>query len=205
MIQPFDVYKEFIALKLHFTDPDYDYLKYNGQTKIDENNFNLNANQLTCINLARKYETQINIKELFLSNMVAGKLEEWLPYYLTDAASDIRLRWVKGVGSLSYVVQEESKRIRKFLDDDKVKFAELFVCKDGQHPLLLKYYYAGVISLETLIAYALIFKFLPKWNREIKDPLMFPETYRMIKKYRPFLNYDIKDIQDRLKGIYITD
>jgi len=39
IMEPFDAYKKFQALKLHFTSDSYDYFKYNGSVKVNKISF----------------------------------------------------------------------------------------------------------------------------------------------------------------------
>ena len=33
-LDPFETYQQYLALKLHFTTDSYDYIKYNGKTRV---------------------------------------------------------------------------------------------------------------------------------------------------------------------------
>ena len=39
MIEPFEVYKLYLAVKLHFTKKDYDIIKYRGKVRIKEETY----------------------------------------------------------------------------------------------------------------------------------------------------------------------
>ena len=43
----FEVYKMYLALKQHFTKPDYDFWKYNGKIRANEKSFEQMKNHLT--------------------------------------------------------------------------------------------------------------------------------------------------------------
>jgi hypothetical protein len=33
------------------------------------------------------------------------------------------------------------------------------------------------------------------WNKKISDPVVWPEVYRKIKKYKPFVNFDQQKVK----------
>src|SRR5210317_1675326 len=62
----------------------------------------------------------------------------------------------------------------------------VFNCSKG-HPILLKKYLGGEISLETLVIFEKIFSFKNKFDKKLNDPIW--ETVSLkIQKYSPFLN-----------------
>ena len=96
--------------------------------------------------------------------------------------------------SLTYLFKEQSKEL---LSEKKLE--EVFNCSKG-HPLILKKYLGGDISLETLVIFEKIFSFGKKFNRKLKDPVW--ETVNMkMKKYIPFLNINVFQYKKILREI----
>ena len=62
----FEAYKEYIALKLHFTS-DYDYFKYNGKTNVTLHRFEERKDKYHYKRLAKKYEDS-TIREYFIAS-----------------------------------------------------------------------------------------------------------------------------------------
>jgi len=193
---PENVYEKYLAIKLHFSTENYDYFKYHGKTSASARSWDKRSDKLQFNKIAKNY-TSNEIEGLFVSNFVGGDTNAWPGHYSSPEAKETYLRWLKGIQSLNYVLKEESTRAKEFMDDDNLEFNKLMAVEEGQHPLLLRYFYAQEISLETLMIYASIFKFLPRWNKEINDNIVWPETYLLISKYRGFLELD----QDKLKKV----
>ena len=106
--------------------------------------------------------------------------------------------WKKKIQSLSYVFKEETE---KLFDDKKVD--EIFQCSKG-HPLILKNFLSGKISLETMVIYDRIFLFGKDYDKKLKDPV-WETVSRKIKKYNPFLNIDVQRYKSILKNVVLGD
>jgi len=75
----------------------------------------------------------------------------------------------------------------------------LFSCSKG-HPIILKRFLGGDISLETFVIYDRIFSFRKKFDKELKDPVW--ETVSLkLQKYSSFLNIDVFKFKKILRDI----
>ena len=84
------------------------------------------------------------------------------------------------------------------------EFDDLFLCKDGQHPILVEMYTCSEISRETLIGFDSIFSCFKKWNAQIEDPIVWPDIFQQCERYRPFLNIEQERFKTVLKEGFIT-
>jgi len=85
----------------------------------------------------------------------------------------------------------------KLLEDNKLE--ELFECGKG-HPIILKRFLGGDISLETFVIYDIIFSFSEKFDEKLLDPVW--ETVSLkIRKYKPFLNINVFNFKKILREI----
>ena len=77
--------------------------------------------------------------------------------------------------------------------------SKVFSCSKG-HPLLLKKYLGGEVSLETLSILEKIFSFQKNFDKKLDDPVW--ETVSMkLKKYLPFLNINVFQFKKILREI----
>ena len=105
--------------------------------------------------------------------------------------------WKKRNQSLSYIFKEEMEMI---LRDSSLDCALSF--KNG-HPIILKQYLGGNISIETMVILDRILGYRKEFNSNIQDPVW--ETVDMrIKKYSPFLNIDVFRYKKILKEIVLN-
>ena len=102
--------------------------------------------------------------------------------------------WVRRQQSISYLFKEESSRL---LEENELD--SLFECK-SVHPIILKRFLGGYISLETFVIYDIIFSFSEKFDEKLLDPVW--ETVSMkIRKYKPFLNINVFNFKKILREI----
>jgi hypothetical protein len=186
----FDIYVYYLALKRHFTS-NYDFFKYNGKVKANAMSFENRKDKFFFYKLSKKKEA----KDIILANMLANP-NAWAGELLDDKAESIYKEWIKRKQSLTY--QFKSDIIN--LDD---QFNDNFVVKDGQHPRLLKLYMMNDISLETLVMICDITKCLGHWEKNISDTIVFPDINKLVRKYRPFLDYDKQKMRKILLDKYI--
>ena len=79
------------------------------------------------------------------------------------------------------------------------KLEEVFNCSKG-HPIILKKYLGGEISLETLTILEKIFSFVKKFDSKLKDPVWESVSLK-IRKYLPFLNINVFNYKKILRDL----
>ena len=98
--------------------------------------------------------------------------------------------------TINYQPNQENQR---GVHDDICDIDNLFECKSG-HPIILKRFLGGDISLETFVIYDIIFSFSEKFDEKLLDPVW--ETVSMkIRKYKPFLNINVFNFEKILREI----
>ena len=96
--------------------------------------------------------------------------------------------------SLTYLFKEQSNEL---LSENELE--TLFNCTKG-HPLILKKFLSGSVSLETLTIFDKVFHFSKNFDKELDDPVW--ETVSLkLKKYSPFLNIDMFHYKKILRDI----
>ena len=197
-MMPFDTYKTYIALKNHFTQPNYDYQKYCGKIKASVQSFYKRKDRFWFEKLSRN-KTDKEIEDFFISNfvMASDPTNLWIGNIIRDGDRNYT-EWQRKIQSLSYVFKEETENL--FLEN---KFQEVFECKTG-HPKILKSFLSGKISLETLVICDRIFLFGKNFDKKLKDPIWEIVSLKM-KKYSPFLNIDVLRYRKILKEIVVGD
>ena len=175
----FEAYKEYVALKLHFTS-DYDYFKYNGKTSVTPKSFNDRKDKYLFKKLGRKYEETI-IKEYFVANFTANKL------WIGDMDLATYSLWQARIQSIEYVFQNETENLLTQVEKPDI----IFNCDKGNHPKLVKAYLGKKISLETLVIFEKLFHYRKRFDKEIKDAIIWPNVSKLIEKYEPFIEADL--------------
>ena len=195
---PVDAYRQYLALKNHFTKDSYDYHKYCGKSRATVQSFYKRKDRFWFEKVARQKSDQ-EIIEFFVANFVSCPDPEtlWIGEMIKEG-EERYTNWKKKIQSLSYVFKEETE---KLFDDKKVD--EIFQCSKG-HPLILKSFLSGKISLETIVIYDRIFLFGKDYDKKLQDPV-WQTVSRKIRKYNPFLNIDVFRYRKILKEIIFGD
>jgi hypothetical protein len=196
-MMPFDCYKQYLSLKNHFTKEKYDYHKYCGKSRATVQSFYKRKDRFWFEKLARGKGDK-EVIDFFVSNFITctdpNKL--WIGEMIREGENRYT-EWKKRTQSLSYVFKEEIEII--FSDQD---FDTVFVNKQG-HPILLKKYLGGDISIETLVILDKILGFKKNFDSELQDPVWESVSMRM-KKYSPFLNIDVFRYKKILKEVVLV-
>ena len=193
-VTPFETYQTYLSMKSHFTNKRYDFFKYGGKSRATMTSFNKRKDKYWFEKTSRKYSDQ-EITDFLLSNFVNTDTPQnlWIGEIINSGERKYA-DWMRRQQSLTYLFKEQSKEL---LSEKKLE--EVFNCSKG-HPLILKKYLGGDISLETLVIFEKIFSFGKKFNRKLKDPVW--ETVNMkMKKYIPFLNINVFQYKKILREI----
>lgn len=186
----FEAFCTFQAIKSHFTSK-YDYFKYNGKVSAKPISFETRNDKWYYHKLSKTE----NLIDFLVSNAIEDNIK-WVGDLMCEKGNSNYLAWLKRKESRSYLFKVELN----CLEDD---FKSNFQSKDGHHPPLYKKYRQGDLSIESLIILNDILKFIPKWNESITDTIVWPKTDFLIKKYRPFLKYDLTEYKKILKNYVI--
>ena len=185
MIDPFDSYKLYNALKLHFETDSYDAVKYNYKSNVTPNSFFKRKDKYFFAKLAKKYDK--NLKEFYISQF---KNTEKYIGDMMDAEAEKNYSEYKRI-------QESIHRVFSIdinkLDDDNngVPFDKLFESDEGQLPVVIKLWMQEEIQLETVVILNSILGFIPRESKKITDTIIWPDMKRLIEKYTPFVNFKV--------------
>jgi hypothetical protein len=194
-MSPFEVYKSYISIKNHFCNPKYDYFKYGGKSRVTETSFKKRKDIYWFQRLSRQ-KSDDEVKAYFVANFVECDDPErlWIGDIIRNG-EDIYTEWLKKSQSLSYLFMTEAE---VFIT--KKNFNELFECKTGTHPEIIKKYLQKGISLETLTILDMILEYVKDFDKKLTDPIWKFVSLR-IRKYKCFLNIDVAKYKSLLKEI----
>ena len=191
---PFETYRTYLSMKSHFTNPKYDFFKYGGKSRATVTSFNKRKDKYWFEKTSRKYSDQ-EIVDFLLSNFINANNPQnlWIGEII-NSGERTYAEWMMRQQSLTYLFKEQLSELlsEKNLD-------EVFNCSMG-HPLLLKRYLGGEISLETLSILEKVFSFKKDFDKKLTDPVW--ETVSLkLKKYLPFLNINVFQFKKVLRDI----
>ena len=193
-VSPFETYQHYLSLKNHFTNPKYDFFKYGAKTRASVTSFNKRKDKYWFEKTSRKYSDK-EVVDFLVSNFTATDNPQnlWIGEIINSGERNYS-EWMKRQQSLTYLFKEQSNEL---LSENELE--SLFNCTKG-HPLILKKFLSGQLSLETFTIYEKIFHFSKDFDKKLLDPVW--ETVSLkVKKYSPFLNIDVFNYRKILRSI----
>jgi len=193
-VTPYETYQTYLSMKSHFTNRKYDFFKYGGKSRATVSSFNKRKDKYWFEKTSRKYSDK-EVVDFLLANFVSTDNPQnlWIGEII-NSGERTYAEWMKRQQSLSYLFKEQSNEL---LSNNELK--NLFSCSKG-HPIILKRFLGGDISLETFVIYDRIFSFRKKFDKKLKDPVW--ETVSLkIQKYSPFLNIDVFKFKKILRDL----
>lgn len=181
---PFDVYRSYLALRLHFTTDQYDVIKQQGRVKASKQAF-FKRKDLFAIKKISETMKDKEVVDFLISNFISG--DRWGGVFDIESKKNY-LDWKKRIESIGYIFDKEITLIGSRLEKHSLTFPYAFQVNDNEHPLILKMYLSKIVSIETLVILNKLNNFVDKLDMELKDDIMWPDVSRLIKKYSPFLN-----------------
>ena len=193
-VTPFETYQTYLSMKSHFTNKKYDFIKYGGKSRATITSFNKRKDKYWFEKTSRKYSDQ-EFTNFLLSNFVTTDNPKnlWIGEII-NSGERIYADWTRRQQSLTYLFKEQSKEL---LSESKLE--EVFNCSKG-HPLILKRYLGGKISLETFAIFEKIFYFGKNFDDKLQDPVWESVSLKL-KKYLPFLNINVMSYKKILREI----
>ncbi len=193
-VTPFETYQTYLSMKNHFTNHKYDFFTYGGKSRATMTSFNKRKDKYWFEKTSRKYSDQ-EITDFLLANFVTADTPQnlWIGEII-NSGEKTYADWMKRQQSLTYLFKEQSTEL---LSEKKLE--EVFNCSKG-HPIVLKKYLGGEISLETLTIMEKIFSFVKNFDKTLQDPVWESVSLK-IRKYLPFLNINVFNYKKILRDL----
>jgi len=197
-MEAFDVYRSYLALKLHFTTDKYDAIKQRGRVRATKQSFFKRTDLLNIRKIAEKYSEK-EVVDFLVANFVSG--DRWGGVFDSEAKHNY-LDWKRRMEVMSYTFKNDIDKILFNCEKNNYKFDDVFY-SDTNHPIILRMYLGKHISIETLVILNQINNYTDRLDEKLKNDLVWPDVSRILKKYQPFLNIEkeryVRILKDRLR------
>ena len=191
----FEVYKMYLALKLHFTSDTYDYFQYGGNAKASQVSFDQRKDKFFFVKLSRKFK-DFELREFFVANLTAE--DKVYPATLVREGAKNYSEYIKRKESLSYQFREDVGTLHDLQED----FEGLFTVT-SVHPPLVKAYLGAKISIETLTIFNKVFHFISHFDKTIRDEIVWKPLRNKVVKYDPFLSVELGKYKSIVQAQYL--
>jgi len=183
-MEPFEVYRLYLALKLHFTKKDYDITKTKGAVRASKKTFMKRKDLISLRKIARDY-TRKEAIDFLVANFVSG--DRWGGLFDLEA-KERYTEWKSLRHNFSYNFEQDLAKIDYEMEKEELQSP--FEAEEGRHPLVFRLYFGKMISLETLVVLDKFYDYVTIEN----DDIFLQDISMLIKKYRPFVQ-----ISDRIR------
>ena len=198
----FDVFKTYLAVKLHFTSKSYDYFSYEGKVNCKLDTFTKRNDRYFFHKLSTRYNKD-DILDFFVSNFLNDD-NKWIGNLLKNDGRDVYLDYKKRKEAFVYHFRQDCISIFNHFNDNRFSFDHGFEVIGGQHPVFLRLLISKKISYQTFIVFEKILSFVKKWDKEIKEKVVWPVISKRIKKFKPFVQYNETECKMILKEVFVT-
>ena len=191
VMEPFDAYRYYQSLKLHFESKTYDAAKYNFKTSASPKAFWKRNDKYHFAKVAKRFKDHPELIGYYASHFVNGT--KWIGEMLTK--DDVYQAWLKRMQSISYIFEQDLN----YLCNQYESFDSVLMPTDGAHPAIVTAYLEEEISLETVVIINKLTGFMKRADREITETILWPDVSLKIRKYDPFVNVNL----DKMKKIVL--
>ena len=174
-----EAYSSYLAVRNHFKS-NYDYFKYNGKIKVNEDKFRTRRDHYQFEKLARIYD-----REKFIQYLVANFIqdEDYILGMSQGRAMMNHKKWQKNIESFNYQFKEDIQTLREYHS----QFDSLFMTgTDGEvHPFAFKLYLREKININTLVVLNKLINYSGVWSKQ--ENAMLNDFIFVLNKYTPFM------------------
>ena len=198
----FDVYKTYLAVKLHFASDTYDYYKYDGKVNAKLDTFTKRKDRYFFHKLSTRY-AESDILDFFVANFLADS-KRWIGNLLANDGRDVYLDYKKRKEAFAYHFKQECGTIAIDLGRRNISFNDGFIPPDGQHPRVLRLLIQRKISYQTAVVLDHFLGFTKNWDKEITEKVVWPEISLKVSRVKPFVNFNATECKLIMKEVFVN-
>ena len=178
MMDPFEVYKLYNAIKLHFEQDSYDAIKYNYKTTVNPQSFFKRKDKYIFAKLGKN---QKDLQNFFVFNFI-----EDMKYVGDMMDIEGQQNYTKHKKIHESIHREFEKDINTITE----QFDNLLVVNTiNTPPKIIEMWMEEEVSLETVVILNSLTDFIRVEGKKITETLFWPDVSRKIIKYGPFVNF----------------
>ena len=197
----YEAYTLYLAIKLHFTSDSYDFYKHNAKVNSTFNTFLKRNDRFFFHKLTTKY-TREEMLEYFVSNFFHNS-KTWIGNLVRADGETTYNKWRKYNQSFTYNFRGDCVLLNDRINADGIRFDDLFLVSNGQHPQLLRLLLSDSISIQTVIILDKVLGFVKRWDKDIKETIIWPEKSFKLKKLNPFIKFNLTKCKFIMKEVFV--
>ena len=140
--------------------------------------------------------------EYFVSNFFHNS-KTWIGNLVRADGETTYNKWQKYNQSFTYNFRNDCVLLRNVIDGDRIRFDDDFSVDSGQHPRLLRLLLSEQISIQSVIILDKVLGFVKRWDKEIKETIIWPEKSFKLKKLNPFIKFNLTKCKFIMKEVFV--
>ena len=112
---------------------------------------------------------------------------------------DIYQAYQKRMQSLGYTFENDMCKLANIANLDQVLDSS-----DG-HPDIITSYLSGDINIESVVIMNQLTGFMKRADKEITETIVWPDVSRKIRKYSPFVQYDLQKAKNIVLRVFTSE
>ena len=185
-MEPFEAYRYYQSLKLHFENESYNAPKYNYKTSAKPQTFWKRKDKYFFAKVGRMFDTPPELINYYAAHFVADN--NWVGDMLSD--EQVYRDWQKRTESMGYNFQQDLEKV------NVESFDQLFDI-GNQYPKVVEAYLSNDINIESVAILNKLTSFMSRADKTVSDPILWPDVSRKIRKYGLLMNVNT----DKMKKI----
>ena len=197
----YEAYTLYLAVKLHFTSDNYDFYRHNAKVNSSFNTFLKRNDRFFFHKLTTKYNKE-EMLDYFVCNFFHNS-KTWIGNLVRADGETIYNKWKKYNQSFTYNFRSDCVLLRNVINDNSIRFDDVFRVHNGQHPRLLRLLLSEKISVQTIIILDKVLSFIKRWDKDIAETIIWPEKSFKIKKLSPFIKFNLTKCKFIMKEVFV--
>ena len=168
-MEPFEAFRYYQSLKLHFEQESYDAPKYNFKTSVKPQSFWKRKDKYFFAKVGRMFDTPPELINYYAAHFVADN--NWVGDMLGN--EQVYRDWQKRTESMGYNFEQDLDKVN--VDS----FDQLFEI-GNQYPKVVESYLSDDINIESVVILNKLTNFMSRADKTISDPILWPSVSRKI-------------------------
>jgi len=192
IMEPYDAFRFYQSMKLHFESDSYDAIKYNYKTSVKPQSFWKRRDKYFFAKVGKKFDDASELVRYYVSYFIQDK--NWIGDMLDD--DDTYRLYQKRIQSLGYTFEQDLNKLAELGNFDQVLDSS-----DG-HPSVITSYMSGDINIESVVILNQLTGFMNKADKEITETIVWPDVSRKIRKFSTFVSYYLKKAKNIVLRVF---
>lgn len=182
---PLEVFRTYVAVKLHFSDPGYDYVVKKEAVRVTQASLDKRRDKAFFDNVARSLPEKPQVLQFFIANFVDSP-DAWIGDLVMGGGYDVYDGWKRRISNIGSEMSYDLNNMRDLLAKENLTWEQALSPARG-YPIPFKLYRKKMICPETFVLIDRLSGFCDKMTQSGMTDLIWRDTTFRMHKYSRFL------------------